>query len=793
MDQKKKIILTLLAIVAVVCPIQTVAQDVGKFMLMDKQYQYALGDDSITVFFNIFDTQDERRRDLSPEQLIQYLVFKEDGKIVPKNSSNIFVVHKGQRIPSDYTFSVLVDLNIPPKGKEQIAKLVSTLIESAPDSCVYLSFFGDEVSPSQAVTMESYLDQLHLFQESARNKYFYSALYAKLSEFSTIETQLDSYVKEQSGYEKNRLIGQRAVRNPDKNILFIFTEGHRRPSFEENISFLEVSDYQSSEGIIVPSVYAFYYTEDGSNPDISLLLEAICTPKDHPERNGNYMPANNIEQVMKDFEQVVSERSYDYAFIYKSFDKVYTGKTLFQVEWKGELKGEGSFSIGSPERPWPEKKEGVGSYFIKFLVAIMVAFLVSLFFFFLMKVMIPLIRSWLFEKKYYKEYVPEDNVKRRLCHYCGCEIEPGQTIVVRCKHIMHVGCWIQNNYRCSEYGQNCKDGIQMHVHWKELFSKNTLRESFQTLSGIGAALVAWFVYELVGRGGFKALSEWIVGFSLKEGLQESLYFDCEVKTSTFLMIGFLLGFFLSLVFRYNDEYRSKDWKVLCKILGLSLLTGFVGMFAFALGAIILCLIVTIPGTTYVSWMASMPGYILFAISVALFLSWKSSIPLRSALIGGGIASIIGFLVLFSTMTSQGWINILLNFVIYGGGLGASIVTVRMLSEHYYLVIQNGIRAGQRIPIHKWMNATGGGNKVSIGMTGECEIQMNWEKSNKVAKEHVRLYIDHEKNLPVIKPLATGVQFNSRAELSVGKPCILTNGDTFKIGDTIFKYDESEKV
>ena len=133
---------------------------------------------------------------------------------------------------------------------------------------------------------------------------------------------------------------------------------------------------------------------------------------------------------------------------------------------------------------------------------------------------------------------------------------------------------------------------------------------------------------------------------------------------------------------------------------------------------------------------------------------------------------------------------LLDFIIYGGGLGASLITVRMLAEKYFLVIQNGVKAGQRIPIHKWMNATGGGNKVSIGMTGECEIQMNWEKSNKVAKEHAQLFIDHEKNLPVIKPLATGVQYNSRAELPVNRPAVLSNGDTFKIGDTIFKYEEA---
>jgi hypothetical protein len=90
-----------------------------------------------------------------------------------------------------------------------------------------------------------------------------------------------------------------------------------------------------------------------------------------------------------------------------------------------------------------------------------------------------------------------------------------------------------------------------------------------------------------------------------------------------------------------------------------------------------------------------------------------------------------------------------------------------------------------------MNAIGGGNKVKIGMTGECEIQMNWEKSNKVAKEHAVLYIDQARTMPVIKPLAPQVIYNSHAELPVNRPSVLSNGDTFKIGDTIFQYVETD--
>lgn len=428
---------------------------------------------------------------------------------------------------------------------------------------------------------------------------------------------------------------------------------------------------------------------------------------------------------------------------------------------------------------------------MKFLIAIFVTLLTIVFFFVVMKVLVPFIQSKAFEVKYYKNYVPETNVSRRICHYCKQEIQEGQSIVVKCKHIMHVHCWQQNGYKCAEYGQNCKTGIQSHVEWKELLTWKSLKDCHQTMAGIFAGFISWVLYELTGRGGFDGLSKSIVStfYTAKEGLPD-LSKLCIGKTSAFLTIGLLLGFFLSVIFRYNDEYRKKDWKIALKIVGLSLLTSLIGVIAFAIGADILCLLLSVIGTTYIPWYCSFPAYILFSVGVALSLTIKSSIPMKSALIGGCVSSIIGFIVLyFSSFAGQ--MNMLLDFIIYGGGLGASLVTVRMLAEKYFLVIQNGVRAGQCIPIHKWMNATGGGNKVSIGMAGDCEIQMNWEKSNKVAKEHVQLFIDHERQLPMIKPLATGVVYNTRAELPVWKPNVLSNGDNFKVGDTIFQYMETE--
>ena len=230
------------------------------------------------------------------------------------------------------------------------------------------------------------------------------------------------------------------------------------------------------------------------------------------------------------------------------------------------------------------------------------------------------------------------------------------------------------------------------------------------------------------------------------------------------------------------------------ILGLSLLSSLIGVLAFCFGGIILCMLVASINTSIIPWYCSIPAYFLFSVCTSLSLTIKTSIPIKSAMLGGLCASVIGFLVLYFTegfSTAYPWMNMLLDFIIYGGGVGASLVTVRLLAEKYFLVIQNGVKAGTRIPIHKWMNATGGGNKVTIGMTNDCEIQMNWEKSNKVAKEHAVLYIDHAKSLPIIKPMATNVIYNSRVELPVRKSAPLTNGDTFKIGDTIFLYEETD--
>lgn len=806
MDKKKKIsgIKALFISLLIAWAFPTLAQDVNEIRFGDKQYEYGVGNDSITLFLKVLDANGKRCNDVYASDLRDHFDLVENEDTIQKGKWNVKTLTGGQRIPSDYTISVLVDLSIPQSGKKDIYEAVQTLVESAHDSCVYLSFFGDYVSNSRLVTKENYKEFYDRFQEPAQSKFFYSALYAKLAEFNWGNAEHEHLIKTQGDYKKEARISIRAQEARDKNLLFIFTEGDEIPQFEE-LNFIKITDYQGTADIL-PKVYAFYYeTKNGSSEDrersqkkedMKITLEGVTSPRDMnrnpiPNSQGEYMPSDNIKTVLQQFEQVIRNEMYDFALTYRvPKDRSYSGKVNYTSLWDGQAKGSKAFSIGTPEKPWPEIPKTTTDWLTKFLIALLVAFLTILLFILIMKVFVPGIKSKAFSSKYYKKYKLAENVRTMICPMCRREIMPGEKVVTKCRHITHVRCWKANDYKCVEYGQNCKDGIQDHILWDNLFSKETLRDCFLAIMGVCASLVSWVVYELTGRGFFNGLATGLVNtFYNTDGQNMGIISECVSKVSSFLTIGLLLGFFLSFVFRLFDGVKRRSFVWFLEITGLSLLSSLIGMAAFALGGIILCLWLS-PTDTFIPWYCSFPAYLLFSVCTTLSLTIRSTIPFKSALWGGLVSAIIGFIVLyFSNITSKrwDWMNMLLDFVIYGGGLGASLITVRMLAEKYFLVVKNGIRNGLRIPIHKWMNA---GNKVTIGMTQQCEIQMAWEKSNKVAKEHVQLYVNQSRSQAMLRPMAA-TTFNMRTELdSSNKPVPLFNGDTFKIGDTIFQYVEN---
>lgn len=805
MDKKKKIsgIKALFISLLLALAFPAIAQDVSSISFGDKEY--GDGNDSITLLLKVLDANGKHCNTVSSTDLKEHLDLVEDRDIISKDKWTVKLRTEGQRIPGDFTISVLVDLGIPEKGKKGICDVVRTLVESAQDSCVYLSFFGDYVSNSHLVTKGNYAEFENQFYKPAQNKYFYSALYAKLAEFNDEKDKKDTLVKAEDGYRKEKSIYERASTTIDdnpsdainKNLLFIFTEANLVPQFEE-LDFLTVTKYHGN-ALIIPKVYAFFYDPENKGIDEKMesTLHGVTHPRDPdhkpiPNCQGDYKSSDDIDKVLQLFMQAIKDEMYDFELTYKvSENRSYSGeKVCYKALWDGVEIGSEEFSIGRPGNPWPKRRETISGSASKYLIALLVAFLTILLFIAIMKIVVPGIKSKAFSAKYYKKYNLMENVKTMICPMCRCEILPGEKVVTKCRHIMHVKCWKANDYKCVEYGQNCKEGIQDHVQWNNLFSKETVRDCFLAIMGVCASLVSWIIYDVFGRGFFKGLATAIVhAFFKTNGQNLGIVNDCISEVSSFLTIGLLLGFFLSFTFRFFDGVKRRSFSWFLEITGWSLLSSLIGMAAFAIGGIILCLMVS-PTSNVIPWYYSFPAYLLFSVCTTLSLTIRSTIPFKSALLGGLVSAVIGFIVLyFSNIKDHDWdyMNMLLDFVIYGGGLGASLITVRMLAEKYFLVVKNGIRSGLRIPIHKWMNV---GNKVTIGMTQQCEIQMAWEKSNKVAKEHVQLYLNPSRTQAMLRPMAA-TTFNMRAELdSNNKPVPLFNGDTFKIGDTIFQYVEN---
>ncbi|MCH5224518.1 MAG: hypothetical protein J1D77_00915 [Muribaculaceae bacterium] len=797
MDKKRfltKIFITLLGLTAI---FSGRAQTPAHLEFNDRSYSYEKGNDSIKIYFNLTGPDGKRILNMSPEAFRDKVRFLEDGREIQNGEVRSIVT--GVRVPNDYTFSILLDRSIPAEGKVQILKSVKNFLDITPDSTVFVSFFGDEVSNSILASRQNIGKLEQAYMVPSIGKSFYSGIHSKLAEFSPETPDFMSDINALA-YVKNSLISHKAAQNPGKNFLIVFVEGNTRPD-DEALDFITMSDYQSHNAEVLPKVFAFYYTEEGEDARIRTTLEGLTHPQDSTRNvierlRGQVAESKDMGEVLQKFQTVIEGATYDYVLAYEApEDKTYAGNINYEAKSGENELGRATFTIGSAEKPWPERQHTSTSFFLELFVGIGITAVTLIFYLLVMKVVVPWIRQLRFRHRYYSKYKPQANVRRLVCALCRQPIEEGDRMVTKCKdHPMHIECWQDNGYKCVAYGQNCRDSAETRVNFKELFSRVTLRDLSQTIAGVIAGLVSWVIYELFGRGGFNRLSEWIVSIVFgPDDFQSSLIVDCVARTSAFLMIGMLLGFFISLIFRYRDDVRDKDWRIWGKIVLLSFLSSFIGMLSFAIGADLFCVILRASGKLYIPWYCSLPAYVIFSLAVSLSLTIKSTIPLKSALWGGIISAVIGFWVLYFTeFTSQNyqWVNILLDFIIYGGGLGASLVTVRMLSERYFLEIQNGLKEGTSIPIHKWMESSGGGRTVVMGLHKGCEIEMNWEKDNKVAKEHVHLYKDKDRKLTMLKPLDKGVILNNRVELSVNQPVVLNHGDTFQIGDTVFKYVET---
>ena len=433
---------------------------------------------------------------------------------------------------------------------------------------------------------------------------------------------------------------------------------------------------------------------------------------------------------------------------------------------------------------------GSSDILVKLIIGLfcgMLAFFIAYFF---IQIILPylIFKTSNFDKKYVKLHKPrEDELVK--CSICLEDLIEGEEVVVKCQHIAHKYCWRENGYKCTEYGQNCKDGKQYYFDKDKPFSEVN-RPYFMkwVLYGLVGGLLSWIGYQLIAFYYpllFKNFTEFLLNNFYQGDLKDLKmvdYFSSFVtKVDALLLVGLLLGFVLSIIFSYVNEYRKKNFKVWCKML----LRGFLGMLAgfvsFVIGAVII-IACKANGIDY--WIDWIP-WLLFGGSLGLCLSVKTTIAWKDALLGGIISGLFSFFVLFLSKLFGSY-AVLFSFMLYSAGLGFSIVTIHYTAQKYFLKYK-GQREGE-IAIHKWMSVSGGGNDVTIGKSNQCIIQMNWDNHETIQDIHAKLYIDKKIKTPHLKIMEDNMYFNGGI-VRKNSEFQLKHGITFKIGNTEFQYIE----
>ena len=655
---------------------------------------------------------------------------------------------------------------------------IEKTIETLPDSSAYISFFDKQITERELITKNNFHEFEKEFKVTANAKNLYQSIMHNF-EFFVDDPQKQDAAK----------------------YLLVFTDG----KIDEN-SFSEVKELLKYADLIKEidntrenhvQIHAFRY---GAFSLADQALISICKQHRKPELKGGFYPAENVAGIIDSLRGLMGNLTADYELILiNNVGKIYNGTklTLQVVVAKENEKAVGKieYAIGSKEVVITTG-ETTDDIYLAVILGVIIVFIA----FFIMQVGVPylIFRSTNFEKKYVKPYEPiatTEGEVHEVCSHCQEPLERGELIVVKCPHKIHWDCWIENGYKCVEYGQNCKDGIQFHFDKKHPFDlKKSPYYLKWAMAGMISGLFIWIVFRLTLKlnlfSGFinGLLNTFAPDAILKAEIEGELQILSHIsaafhqKISGFLLVGMLLGFILTFLFGYINDFRQKKGKVLLSIFIRSLIGLGVGFIAFLIGSII-CILSGASGNKV--WIDAIP-WILFGTSIAACLAFNATIKMKDALIGGLISGIVSFLILYTTSYFPAF-GVMFSFMLCSAGLGISIITRHHLAQKYFLKYKGEKREGI-IAIHKWMNESGGSNEVTIGKSNYCIVQMNWDSSEKIQDMQVKLYIDPKRRVPMMKAIENGMIFDGR-EAKKDDQLPLKNGVKFKIGNTEFQYME----
>lgn len=670
---------------------------------------------------------------------------------------------------------------------------------------IYVSFMGGgTVTESEFVDSAKYYDLLMPeFYPSNRKgeKHLPRAILSKLQELSGEKQSQETYPD--------------VISNPDfaessgEKMLFVFTDGKVMDDANEyyggiNSYVICRSLLSDREDMIADGrtenipVFCVYVGDSANlNVEVQAMLEAICKTGMENDERGRFYKTIAPDSLQTLMIGTLDSLSSDYRLILINPDgKLYDGSKISLSIGVNDENGEVLWS-GCRDYTRGSIQNNVkvaysdGNTIWHVILGLLIGLLVIGLSYVVMQYVIPFIRYKVFLKKYVKQFVPgQKDVVSQKCYFCKEPFEEGDWVVTKCEHVVHKECWDENRNRCPEYGvHKCKKGIHYYNQERKSDPQNATHYSRWILFGLVSGLLGWLGIDLLGRtsifkGLISTMTELHPAYSL---LSDSPSEWSEIVTAAIAKIqpmligGFFLGMLIVFALSWVLEFRRREKKVVILMVARSLVGGLAGFLAFLLGAIIVLALGKESTCWYIDWIP----WLLFSLSVAIVLWYKTEIKLSSALLGGAISVIFSFVTMVGL---KGEFISMFGYMLYAAGFGMSVAVVHFTSEKYFLRIDGSVKE-RDIAIYKWMSVTGGFNKVSIGSSVNCVLQMNWDSSEGIGDRVVELYLENDR--PYCHVLDNGVSQQGRS-IPMGTIFPMVHGTEFSIGKTRFTYIEKDK-
>lgn len=722
------------------------------------------------------------------------------GQDVPPKVDSVIDIRQKKVISDQISMLFLVDRSGSISQDELLEQYmqISHIIDILPNTKIYLSFMDSTVTPSLLATKENMKFKFYeeFVVKAGTQKYLYKAIMAKMEELSGT-----------FGTHYPEVPHNPALQDSTQKMLFVFTDGKvvdddgifiGADFFKWKSEIWELSEKQAHSEIPYVPIHCIYIGDPAATANIKDEMEALCASAPTKDAlKGQFHTLFDVAQLKETLMGTIDSIAADYRLVLLNpAGKTYDGtqRTLsIMLRDNATVLAQGvmNYAFGNQHVPIvvaADDDETSNAHTI--VTGLLYGLIFILLAYMILQYLVPWIQYKIFCKKYIVEYRRGSSgspVEQQHCYHCKEPFQDGDKIVVKCEHVVHLECWEENRNRCPEYGiHNCSKGI--HYYNKERLSdpRNAPYFVMWMVYGLAAGLVSWLFMRLLYSETLFApmitgLVEWLrpsdtpMGFSILPFVS---------KIQSMLLCGLVLGFFITLFFSYQIEFRKKNLKIWGMMLLRALVGSAVGFIAFLLGAVVIILLGKDTNCIYTDWIP----WALFAVGIALVLSFKTDINLKSALIGGLISVLISFVVLYLATFAKEILS-MFSYMIYAAGFGIAIAVVHFVSEKYFLRISGPVKE-RDIAIYKWMSVTGGFNKVTIGKSIDCILEMNWDDAENIADKQVEIYLENDR--PYCRALSDGTRLPSGQLLPKGHNILLNHGTEFTIGNTLFTYIEKDK-